>query len=236
MSEDCHEIIICDDEAPLRRMLSDHLSECGYLIREAEDATSLFVLMNEREPDLVLLDVRMPGKDGQTALRELRKTSVVPVLMLTAAGELVDKILGLEFGADDYLVKPVDLRELQARIKATIRRNEIGQGTRDRAKAPEGAVQFGPSRLDVDSGRLFGPDGNEVTITAMEFRLLRVFAANRGRILIRDQLLEQAHDKAWEPFDRSIDLRISRIRRKIEPNPDKPEIIRTVRGVGYIFD
>lgn len=230
-----HSIIICDDEAPLRRMLNDHLTECGYAVREAANAQALNELLEADTPDLVVLDVRMPGKDGLTALRELREVSTVPVMMLTAAGDVVDKVLGLEFGADDYLVKPVDLREFQARVKAAIRRSEIKTGEHQEAERASGTVPFGECRLDLDAARLFGPDGAEIAITAMEFSLLRVFAQNRGRTLNRDQLLEQAHDRGWEPFDRSIDLRISRIRRKIEGNPGKPSVIRTVRGIGYVF-
>ena len=155
--------------------------------------------------------------------------------MLTAAGDVVDKVLGLEFGADDYLVKPVDLRELQARVTAALRRSKIQVDEQEEQDRITGTVPFGTCRLDLDQARLFGSDGQEIAITAMEFSLLRVFAENRGRVLNRDQLLEQAHDRGWEPFDRSIDLRISRIRRKVEDNPTKPEVIRTVRGIGYVF-
>ncbi|MEM8572787.1 MAG: response regulator transcription factor [Pseudomonadota bacterium] len=228
-------ILICDDEAPLRRMLKDHLSECGYEVVEAANANELAARVAEGEPDLIILDVRMPGTDGFTALRDLRRDHKVPVMMLTAASDVVDKVLGLEFGADDYLTKPVDLRELQARVKAAIRRSEIQMVEQEEAERISGTIAFGNCRLDLDGARLFGPDGDEIAITAMEFSLLRVFAQNRGRTLNRDQLLEQAHDRGWEPFDRSIDLRISRIRRKIEPNPTKPEVIRTVRGIGYVF-
>ena len=230
-----HTIYVCDDEAPLRRMLSEHLGECGYDVRQAANAAELSALFEQQAPDLVLLDVRMPGKDGLAALRDIREGSAVPVMMLTAAGDVVDKVLGLEFGADDYLVKPVDLRELQARIKAALRRSEIQveeQAAHDRLS---GTVPFGQCNLDLDGARLFGPDGAEIVITAMECSLLRVFAENKGRVLSREQLLEQAHDKGWEPFDRSVDLRVSRMRRKIEVNPTKPEIIRTVRGLGYVF-
>ncbi len=230
-----HSVIICDDEAPLRKMLADHLSECGYSVQEAEDAASLMALLAKQEPDLVLLDVRMPGKDGFSALRDIRADSQVPVMMLTAAGDIVDKVLGLEFGADDYLVKPVDLRELQARIKAAIRRSAIRESEQEVHDRLSGTVPFGPCHLDLDRARLFAEDGSEIAITAMEFSLLRVFAENRGRTLNRDQLLAKAHDRGWEPFDRSIDLRISRIRRKIEKNPEKPEVIRTVHGIGYVF-
>jgi len=228
-------ILICDDEPALRRMLSDHLGECGYAMTEAANAADLFARLDTQVPDLIILDVRMPGMDGLSALRDLRQTLQVPVIMLTAAGDVVDKVLGLELGADDYLVKPVDLRELQARVKAALRRGEIQTAQQDTAERLSGTIPFGPCQLDLDAARLFGPDGAEIAITAMEFSLLRVFTENRGRILNRDQLLAQAHDRGWEPFDRSIDLRISRIRRKIEAIPDKPEVIRTVRGIGYVF-
>ncbi|MEM1264754.1 MAG: response regulator transcription factor [Pseudomonadota bacterium] len=228
-------ILICDDEAPLRRLLKDHLSETGYDVVEAADADALRARLGEVSPDLIILDIRMPGTDGLTALRELRQSSQIPVMMLTAAGDVVDKVLGLEFGADDYLVKPVDLRELQARVRAAIRRSEIRKTEETAAERITGTVAFGTCHLDLDAARLYRADGSEIAITAMEFSLLRVFAQNRGRTLNRDQLLEQAHERGWEPFDRSIDLRISRIRRKIEANPTKPEVIRTVRGIGYIF-
>ncbi|MEM6681559.1 MAG: response regulator transcription factor [Pseudomonadota bacterium] len=230
-----HSILICDDEAPLRRMLSDHLGESGYDVSEAANANELSDHLAEHEPDLIILDVRMPGMDGLTALRRLRQDYKVPVMMLTAAGDVVDKVLGLEFGADDYLVKPVDLRELLARIKAAIRRSEIQIVEQHKAEQLRGTIDFGPCKLDLDGARLFDPHGDEIPITAMEFSLLKVFAKNPGRTLNRDQLLEQAHDRGWEPFDRSIDLRISRIRRKIEANPTKPEVIRTVRGIGYVY-
>jgi two-component system phosphate regulon response regulator OmpR len=192
-------------------------------------------LLEIEEPNLIILDVHMPGKDGLAALREIRMASHVPVIMLTAAGDVIDRVVGLEFGADDYLVKPVDLRELEARVKAAIRRGQLSQ-SEEQEKDELGTVSFGTCKLDIDSAKLFAENGEEIAITAMEFSLLRVFAANKGRILNRDQLLELAHDKEWEPFDRSIDLRISRIRKKIESNPTKPEIIRTVRGIGYIYD
>lgn len=231
-----HQIIICDDDDALREMLGEHLTDCGYKVMLAANAAELSNLLKDLTPDLVILDVRMPGTDGLTALREIRQTSKVPIMMLTSASEVVDRVLGLEFGADDYLVKPVDLRELQARIKAAIRRSEIREEQIEEKTRETGTVPFGECRLDLDAAKLYGTDGNEIAITAMEFSLLRVFAINRGRILNRDQLLEQAHDKGWEPFDRSIDLRISRIRKKVETNPTKPEVIRTVRGIGYIFD
>lgn len=228
-------ILICDDEDHLREMVGEYLVERGYDIVEARDANAMHRAMECDPADLVILDINMPGKDGLTALRELRGANNVPVIMLTAASEVIDRVVGLEMGADDYLGKPVDLRELEARIKATLRRRTKAPKKSAGRDSASGTVPFGSCSLDMDAAKLFDGDGNEIAITAMEFDLLRVFENNRGRVLNRVQLLEQAHDKGWEPFDRSIDLRISRIRKKVEPNPTKPELIRTVRGLGYIF-
>ena len=235
MSESLNHIIVCDDEAPMRQMVGDYLTECGYRVTLAENGNTLITLVRQEEPDLIILDVRMPGKDGLASLREIRQFSDVPVTMLTAASDVIDRVVGLELGADDYLIKPIDIRELEARVKAAIRCSEIRASQAVKVERLTGTIPFGSCRLDLNGARLFGSDGTEIAITAMEFSLLRVFAENKGRTLNRDQLLEQAHDKGWEPFDRSIDLRISRIRRKIEVNPTKPEIIRTVRGIGYIY-
>ena len=230
-----YRIVICDDESGLRRMLNEHLTECGYLVLEAENANELQKIVALSDVDLIVLDVRMPGIDGFTALRELRIQSTVPVIMLTSAGDVIDKVLGLELGADDYIVKPVDLRELQARIKSTIRRIESKIKPFKKTCSSDYLTTFGECYLDIAGSRLIGASGDEVAITAMEFRLLKVFSENKGRILNRDQLLEQTHNKGWDPFDRSIDLRISRLRRKIEQNPQKPKIIQTVYGIGYVF-
>ncbi|MDP3458358.1 MAG: winged helix-turn-helix domain-containing protein [Hyphomonas sp.] len=184
---------------------------------------------------LVLLDINMPGEDGLSVLRTLRNGGTLPVIMLTAAGETVDRIVGLELGADDYLSKPVDLRELAARIRAVLRR--AGDKALEAAEFQQRKrFPFGRALLDIDAAKLTDEDGNDIPLTAMEFNLLKLFARNRGRVLNRDQILEGAHDQSWDPFDRSIDIRISRIRRKIERNPQKPEVIRTVRGVGYVYD
>jgi DNA-binding response OmpR family regulator len=229
-------ILICDDEPHLREMVSEYLSERGYQTVETEDALTLSDMMQNEPVDLVILDINMPGEDGLTALRKLREISTVPVIMLTAASEVIDRVVGLEMGADDYLGKPVDLRELEARIKAALRRSHAGGDSPSQRKNIGNLQQVGVCKLDLDGARLFNADENEIPMTAMEFSLLKVFCENRGRTLNRDQLLEQAHDRGWEPFDRSIDLRISRLRRKIEQNPTKPKSIRTVRGIGYVFE
>lgn len=222
-------ILVCDDEAPLREMVSEYLEEREYTVQQAGNADEMRERLERSVPDLIILDVRMPNEDGLSALRRLRNDTSIPVIMLTAAAETVDRIIGLELGADDYIGKPVDLRELEARIKAVLRRNDSSE------PVVKGTVSFGSCTLDLVGARLFDAEEREIKITAMEFALLKLFAQNRGRVLTRDQILEGAHDKDWEPFDRSIDLRISRLRRKVEANPNRPEVIRTVRGMGYIF-
>ncbi|MEL6235147.1 MAG: response regulator [Pseudomonadota bacterium] len=231
-SEPAH-VVICDDEVEVRDMLAEYLQRRGFRVSTAQDAVSLRETLAAEPAALLILDINMPGEDGLSALRGMRAAQdQTPVIMLTATAEVVDRILGLEMGADDYLGKPVDLRELEARIKTVLRRRTAMPQPEAR---PSGQVAFGACTLDLQAATLLDADGADIPITAMEFSLLKVFAENRGRVLNRDQLLEQAHDRGWDPFDRSIDIRISRLRRKIEPNPQKPEIIRTVRGVGYVF-
>ncbi len=228
-------ILICDDEPDVREMLEEYLSKRGFSTTAVADSNALRAALSEAVIDLVLLDINMPGEDGLTTLRTLRSTDQVPVVMLTAAGEVIDKIVGLEMGADDYLAKPVDLRELEARIKAVLRRKSEPEQKQTSGDAPKTAA-FGSFTLDLTAAKLLAADGEELALTAMEFNLLSLFARNKGRVLNRDQILELAHDRSWDPFDRSIDIRISRLRRKIEANPQKPQIIKTVRGIGYIYD
>ncbi|MEX0367241.1 MAG: response regulator [Ruegeria sp.] len=235
MTQDPTRILVCDDETDVREMLEEYLTLRGYDVSPAANALELREILAGGDVDLIVLDINMPGEDGLSLLRSLRPENPVPVIMLTAAGDVVDRIIGLEMGADDYLGKPVDLRELEARLKAVLRRRQ----SMTEAPADTGAgetARFGDYILDVEAAKMATPDGEELKLTAMEFSLLKVFARNKGRVLNRDQILEQAHDRSWDPFDRSIDIRISRLRRKIEANPEKPQIIRTVRGIGYIYD
>jgi two-component system phosphate regulon response regulator OmpR len=228
-------VLICDDEPDIRDLFADYLALRGFEVATAADACGLRAGLAGGGVDVVLLDINLPGEDGLTALRDLRGAGdSVPVLLLTSRAEVVDRIVGIEMGADDYLPKPVDLRELEARIKAVLRRAGAAAG-RDPAVRGD-RWRFGKCWLDVAAATLLAEDGSEVPLTAMEFNLLKLFADNRGRVLNRDQILEGAHDRAWDPFDRSIDIRISRIRRKVEVNPEKPLAIRTVRGLGYIYD
>ncbi|MGC3937365.1 response regulator [Roseobacter sp. EG26] len=229
-------ILVCDDEPDVREMLEEYLERRGFDVILAEDSIVLRAKIADHAVDLILLDINMPGEDGLSILRSLRPESDVAVVMLTAAGEVIDRIVGLEMGADDYLAKPVDLRELEARIKAVLRRKQAPDVQKADGQSGVRTAKFGTFTLDFGAAKLFSESGEDVPLTAMEFSLLKVFADNKSRVLNRDQLLEQAHDRSWDPFDRSIDIRISRLRRKIEANPQKPAIIRTVRGIGYIYD
>ncbi len=235
MDEKTTRILVCDDEQDVREMLQEYLGKRGFAVTTAANAQELRAQLARSGADLIILDINMPGEDGLAALRSLRVDSQVPVIMLTAAGEVVDRIIGLEMGADDYLGKPVDLRELEARAKAVLRRKGDGAGKKENSTKVDTA-QFGDYLLDIQAAKMTAGDGSELPLTAMEFNLLKAFAQNKGRVLNRDQILEQAHDRSWDPFDRSIDIRISRLRRKIEKNPEKPTIIRTVRGLGYVYD
>jgi two-component system phosphate regulon response regulator OmpR len=229
-------VVVCDDDGDIRDTLAEYLEGHGYAVTPAEAGPALRAIVDSREVHAVILDVGLPGEDGLSLARYLSDRSGIGIIMLTGAGETVDRIVGLEMGADDYLAKPVDLRELLARLKAVLRRLE-GRGKGDAAATAMAAavVPFGRCSFDIAAHKLVGPDGEEIAITAMEFSLLKVFAEHAGRVLNRDQLLELAHDRGWDPYDRSIDIRISRLRKKIETDPTKPEAIRTVRGVGYVF-
>jgi len=236
MTEDVH-IVVVDDEADIRETVGEYLAMKGFRVTPADGGEALRAVFDgdSAHVDLVLLDISMPGEDGLSLARFLRENFDVGIIMLTAAGDVVDRIIGLEMGADDYLAKPVDLRELLARIKSVLRRAGAPAAAEESAPGGSSRVRFGDFELDLDAHALFDSDGEPVKMTAMEFDLLKAFAEHPGRVLNRDQLLDMAHNKDWEPFDRSIDIRIARIRRKIERDPSKPQIIKTVRGAGYIF-
>ncbi|URK86199.1 response regulator (plasmid) [Rhizobium sp. RCAM05350] len=207
-------------------------------VRTASCGASLDRLLNQQDADLIVLDVNMPGEDGLSLLQRIRSRSSMPVMMLTAASNIADKIVGLDIGADDYMTKPFDLRELRARIRAVLRRCQPGAGTtpgNGDGTAKKNTRPFGKMFVDLDARCLVRADGAYEPITAMEFDLLHVFLQNPDRVLTRDRLLDLAHNRDNDPFDRSIDVRITRIRKKIEYNPSKPQTLRTVRGAGYIY-
>jgi two-component system phosphate regulon response regulator OmpR len=228
-------IVVCDDEPDIRDVVAEYLGRQGFDVSQAGNGVELRAIVAARPVDAVILDISMPGEDGLSIARGLRAASDIAIVMLTASGETVDRIVGLEMGADDYLAKPVDLRELLARLRAVLRRTRAAAVREEDVQVSGTRVRFGECMLDVDGHKLFDGDGEEVQITAMEFSLLKVFAEHPNRVLNRDQLLELAHHRSWDPFDRSIDIRISRLRKKIERDASKPQIIKTVRGIGYRY-
>ena len=226
-------IVVVEDEAVQRQMLADYLARQNFRVTGLADGTALRRLVERELPVLVMLDVGLPGEDGFALARWLReKSRRVGIIMVTAAGDTVDRVVGLESGADDYMAKPFEPRELLARVKSVLRRA---------AGAPAPGpnlprVRIGRRILDLERRLLIDPvDGNEERLAASEFDLLKIFAENPNRPLMRDWLLEVTAHREAEAFDRAIDLRITRLRRKVEIDPAHPEALRTVRGVGYMF-
>ena len=234
-------IVIVDDEAPAREMVGDYLKMHGFAVTLCDGGNSLRAAIETSVPDLVVLDLNMPEEDGLSIIRDLKGRINVPVIMLTATASPIDRVVGLELGADDYIAKPCELRELMARIRSMLRRSgpaKVAAGTSDAAAtkaAKDRLVRFGTKWLDLEAQALRDEEGNEHPLTASEFSLLKVFAANPKRVLSRERLLELANARDAEAFDRAVDLRIMRIRRKIETDPTKPAVIRTIRGGGYLF-
>lgn len=229
-------IVVVDDEDDVRETFREYLAQHGFRVTTLTRGAELRQLVESEEAfDIAILDVTMPGEDGLSLARFLREHRSAGIIMVTAAGGTVDRIVGLEMGADDYIAKPVDLRELLARVKAVLRRYQKEPAATFAQNAESKIIDFGKCRLDLDAHKLFDEDGQEIRLTSMEFDLLKAFAERPNRVLSRDQLLELAHNRDWEPFDRSIDIRIARIRRKVERDPGKPQVIKTVRGAGYIF-
>jgi len=234
-------IVIVDDEQPAREMVGDYLRMHGFSVSLCDGGAALRKVIAQQVPDLIVLDLNMPEEDGLSIIRDLKQRTSVPIIMLTATASAIDRVVGLELGADDYLAKPCELRELLARVRSVLRRSSAGQQpavqpAASPPPAPERArVRFGTKWLDHETQALRDDQGNEHPLTASEYGLLKVFAANPKRVLSRDRLLELANARDSEAFDRAIDLRIMRIRRKIEPDPAHPSVIRTVRGGGYLF-
>ncbi len=225
-------IMVVDDEPPAREMVGDYLKMHGFSVTLCDGGASLRRELKTTTPDLIVLDLNMPEEDGLSIVRDLKRQSGVPVIMLTATARPIDRVVGLEIGADDYVAKPCELRELVARIRSVLRRSAP-------AEAPAGPknrrVRFGTKWLDLDAHHLRDDDDTIHPLTASEFSLLKAFAENPQRVLTRERLLDLASARDDEPFDRAIDVRITRIRRKIEPDPGQPRIIQTVRGAGYLF-
>ena len=235
-------LLVVDDEPELRSLLAEYFARHGFTVEAAADAAAARAALAVQAPALAILDINMPGENGLSLARWMREAHPrVGLVMLTTASDTIDRVVGLELGADDYVPKPFEMRELLARVRAVLRRAETTVAAAA-APAPAAAatatgrrVAFGACLLDLEERRLLGADARDIDISAAEFDLLALFARHPNRPLNRDQIMEQAHNRGWDVFDRSIDLRIMRLRRKIEKNPDKPELIKTVRNVGYVF-
>lgn len=226
-------ILIVDDDAEIRDLLSRFLSKHDFRVTTAKDGREMRQALQDWSFDLVVLDLMMPGEDGLSLCRHVRSESKMPIIMLTAMGEEVDRIIGLEVGADDYMAKPFNPRELAARIKAVLRRSPATNGV----EAPEkdgSEIGFGNFALNPATRTLKRAE-NDIPLTAGEYDLLIAFVGHPRRVLNRDQLLDMARGRAAIPFDRSIDVQVGRLRRKIEDDPKNPNLIKTVRGGGYMF-
>jgi DNA-binding response OmpR family regulator len=223
-------VLVVDDDPELRNLLAEYLTDVGFAVDLAGDGEQMRRAMLKATPDVIVLDLMLPGPDGLTLTREVRASSNVPILMLSARGEEIDRVVGLEVGADDYLAKPFSPRELLARIRALLRRTQATV-----APPSQDALTFGPYRLDVNARRLLR-DRQDVGLSTAEFELLQVFVERPNRVLSRDVLLDLLKGYERDPFDRTIDIRVGRLRRKIEADPENPAFIRTVRGLGYLFN
>ena len=231
---DAHEhILVVDDDRDIRDLLADYLRQFGFRVSTAPEGRSMRQALSAGDVDLIVLDLMLPGADGLSLCRELRSHSSIPVIMLTARGEPVDRILGLELGADDYVSKPFEPRELLARIRSVLRRARAPEGA-DRGPEPR-RLRFAGWTFDLRRRDLTSPDGALVSLSGAEYRLLCAFVTHPDRVLTRDQLMDMTRGREADPFDRSIDLQVSRLRQKLGDDARQPEIIKTVRSEGYVL-
>jgi two-component system OmpR family response regulator len=228
-------IAVLDDDVDITLLLADYLGGQGYRVTRVHDGSSLMALMPSDPPDLVLLDLGLPGEDGFSIARTLREHWHCGLVIVTGRGDSVDKVVGLEVGADDYVTKPFDLRELLARIKAVLRRTVPSARAAPIEAARPGRLRFAGFELDTATRSLHDPDRRDVLLTTGEFDLLCAFTRHAGRVLSRDFLIEQTRGRQAGPFDRTIDVQVGRLRKKIETDPEDPQIIKSVRGAGYIL-
>lgn len=233
-------IAVLDDEADITSLLANYLVGHGFRVSQLHSGPALMALMAADMPALVLLDLGLPGEDGFVLARQLREHWRCGLVIVTGRGDAVDKVVGLEIGADDYVTKPFDLRELVARVKAVLRRVEQtpeppAQAERPASSAEKSRLSFEGWQLDTAARRLTGPNGREVALTSGEFDLLCVFVRHAGRVLSRDFLLEQTRGREAGPFDRTIDVQVGRLRKKLEADAEDPQIIKSVRSAGYVF-
>lgn len=232
MSQD--HILIVDDDKGIRDVLGEFLVQQGYRVSLAKDGHEMKAALDKNDIDLIILDIMMPGEDGLRLCRQLRVSSSVPIIMLTAIGEEMDRILGLEMGADDYLSKPFNPRELLARIRGILRRSS-GKPEPEAESVGHSQYRFLGWRLDRGPRKLYSPDNLEISLSSGEFTLLVVFLERPQMVLSRDYLLDLTKNRSAAAYDRSIDIQISRLRQKIEPDQKRPSILKTVRGGGYVL-
>ncbi|MBY0574176.1 MAG: response regulator [Undibacterium sp.] len=229
-------ILIVDDDKEIRSLLADYLAGHGYTTLMAADGMTMWAMLEKNTVDLLVLDLNLPGDDGLTLCRNLRAKSKLPVIMLTARGEPLDRILGLEMGADDYLAKPFEPRELLARIRSVLRRSHfsVEQSREDKTDKLQ-KIRFGDWVLDLVARHLISPDQRVIALSGSEYRLLTIFLDQANTVLNRDQLLNLTQGRDADPFDRSIDIQISRLRQKLGEDARSPQIIKTVRNGGYVL-
>lgn len=230
-------VLVVDDDATIRDLLEDYLGEHQYRVVGAVNGEEARRILREQPIQAVLLDIGLPHEDGLSLARHIREQFDIGIIIISGAGDTVDRIVGLEVGADDYLGKPFDLRELRARLRSVLRRyhREPGAAPATGAGAATRQVRMGLAVLDLDMRQLHDASGAELPLTSTEFDLLKALAERPNRPLSRDQIMSLTRNRDWDPFDRSIDIRVARLRKRIEPDPDHPRVIRTVRGVGYMF-
>ena len=231
-------ILVVDDEPPVRALLRDCLELAGFRVSEAADGREAIRCLAEGQVDLITLDLKLGGEDGLSLAREIRATHNVPIVMITGMGDTIDRVVGLELGADDYITKPFHVREVQARVKAVLRRYDAAAPeprARLAASQDREAYAFGGWSLDVARRELRDACGAVHDLTTAEFNLLIIFLERPARVLSRDNIMDLLKGQDWSPYDRSIDALIVRLRRKIEASPEAPRLIKTVRGVGYVF-
>ena len=238
---DAPHILIVDDDAKIRQMLTRYLTGEGFQVSAAANGAAMRECLARVKVDLVLLDLVLPGEDGLQLAREIRSQPNDPsvgIIMLTGRSDMVDMVVGLEVGADDYIAKPFHLREVLARIRSVLRRTQPAAPAEPGPNSQLGVgevIRFEGWWLDLGRRELKAPDGSEIALTTGEFDLLTAFATHPGRVLNRDQLMDLTRGRQWEAIDRSIDAQVARLRRKIEPDPKHPTLVKSVRGVGYVF-
>lgn len=227
-------VLIVDDDPRIRTILCDYLKKNGCFIRTAESGKAMRDCLANETIDVILLDLNLSGEDGLVFLRDLRERLDVAVILITGRNTVVDKVIGLEFGADDYITKPFSLREVLARVRSVLRRQRPHQAKETPEQRDE-VCNFDGWRLNLDRRELTSPSGQHVQLTTSEFALLREFVKNAGRVLDRDRLMDLTRGRGWQAYDRTIDALVSRLRKKIETDPKRPTLIKSVHGVGYVF-